>query len=105
MKSPAVVLGWLLLSLGGNAQAQDFCEPLQITSQTYDVNDSRSAVFINTIETNHFPSEVEHLRRGLTGPLPMDIAFVLRYIPNHYRALTSMAAWQLQHEVPLDIQN
>lgn len=81
------------------------CEALEVTTQTYDVNDSASVVPIHTIEINHFTPDVEHLLKGQTAPLPLDIAFVLRYIPNHYRALSAMSNWQLKNRVPADMQS
>jgi tetratricopeptide (TPR) repeat protein len=91
----------------GQSRAEDLsrCEALEVTTQTYDVNDSASAVPIHTVETNHFTPDVEHLLKGQTAPLPLDIAFVLRYIPNHYRALSAMANWQLKNRVPADMQS
>jgi hypothetical protein len=42
------------------------------------------------IEGAHFTGEVETLRRGTTGRVGGDIAFTLRSIPNHPRALAAM---------------
>ncbi len=86
------------------------CEPLDPkmlngdkTGMTYrDVNDPASVVVIGTVETNHFTPQVEQLIKGQTAPLPRDIAFVLRQIPNHYRALAAMARWQLANGLPID---
>lgn len=68
----------------------------------YDDGSRETRAILNTVETNHFTPDVESLRRGLTAPLPRDIAFVLRAFPNHYRALTSMASWQLKNKLPQD---
>src|SRR5262249_11944310 len=42
-------------------------------------------------------TEVESLVKGSTAPLPMDIDYTLRQIPNHYRALSAIARWDLDH--------
>ena len=105
---PAIFLiasGALLLARPTFAQEQPTCAPLEITPLTYDVNDPRTLDKVKAIEGNHFSIEVESLQKGLTGILPLDIAFVLRYVPNHYRALASMANWQLQHGLPAQLQN
>jgi tetratricopeptide (TPR) repeat protein len=75
------------------------CEPLSSFSEYHDVNDRSSAVVLNTVETNHFVKDVELLVKGQTAPLPLDIDFVLRAFPNHYRALNSMANWQLKNKL------
>lgn len=86
------------------------CEPLDAatlasdnTQVTYhDINDPASAVVRGTVESNHFIPSVENLTKGQTAPLPRDIAFVLNAFPNHYRALASMARWQLANKLPSD---
>lgn len=81
------------------------CEALP-TDRHYDnYNDPAARVLLHTVEINHFTPEVEELRKGLTAPLPRDIAFVLRAFPNHYRALYAMAMWQLQPDHPVDAEN
>lgn len=76
------------------AWSAEQCPPIRTEDLVWDYNDSRSEYRINGVEMNHFNEDVEHLRKGMTAPLPRDIDFVLRYVPNHYRALTSMAEWQ-----------
>ena len=46
---------------------------------------------LRTVEINHFTPNVENLVKGETGPLGGDLAYTLRAIPNHPRALNSMA--------------
>jgi tetratricopeptide (TPR) repeat protein len=96
----------LLLSFGAFAASNEDlqpCEPLShSTQQLHDYDDFSTATrtVLGTVESNHFTPEVEQLKRGLTAPLPRDIAFVLRAFPNHYRALTAMATWQLRNKLP-----
>lgn len=49
---------------------------------------------MSVVERHHFTSDVESIRRGSTGPLPKDLEYTLRHIPNHYRALASYARWE-----------
>jgi len=46
---------------------------------------------IEFIEVRHFPAHVERLARGEKGTVGGDIAYTLRAIPNHPRALRSAA--------------
>lgn len=68
-------------------------------AQVSDFNDPASASMVRLIEANHFTPEVENLVSGKTAPLPVDIDFVLRHIPNHYRALSSMGRWQAKNKL------
>ena len=57
--------------------------------------DYRSALAMkkNVVESHHFTPKVEQLQAGLsTATIGSDIDFVLRYFPNHVRALVSMTA-------------
>lgn len=42
------------------------------------------------VETHHFNSDVEQLRRGLSASIGGDLNYTLRAFPNHHRALMSM---------------
>jgi tetratricopeptide (TPR) repeat protein len=87
----------------GNYEDFPPCQALDANGRYYDLNDAASATVLNTVEVNHFPPSVEMLRKGLTATLPLDIAFVLNAFPNHYRALNSMAMWQLRNKMlPLE---
>lgn len=61
---------------------------------------------IEFIEVRHFPSHVERLVRGEKGTIGGDIAYTLRAIPNHPRALRSAAEWQRRNQglLPPDMQ-
>lgn len=73
--------------LGANA----FGRPL-------DYNDPKEDARIHdNVEQNHFNRNVQALVKGQTGVLPLDIAYVLSQIPNHYRALATMAKWERQN--------
>jgi len=52
---------------------------------------------IRQIESHHFDRNVEFLVRGMTGIFPGgDIDFLLRYVPNHPRALASLVRLALR---------
>jgi uncharacterized protein (TIGR02996 family) len=78
------------------------CVPIDKSADILDLNDRFAAPRVNIVETNHFIPVVEQLIRGQTAPLPRDIAFVLRNIPNHYRALNAMSRWQATNKIPDD---
>lgn len=81
-----------VLSLGlGHREAQaasPTCGELAAAQGPYDYRTESPSV--KFIEGNHFRPEVEALIRGVSGPVGADIDFVLRYIPNHHRALLAM---------------
>ena len=110
MNSRARLLACLLVLVPVCALAEpdlSRCQPLDINRVLpyHDIRDPGSSVNLGTVETNHFIKDVELLRRGQTSPLPYDISFVLRAFPNHYRALNSMAMWQLKNNLPEDPKN
>lgn len=47
------------------------------------------------VEHHHFNSDVEALRRGMTGKVLDDLDYTLRAFPNHHRALRSIARYAL----------
>jgi len=79
---------------GGPLDANNFSRPVDYTDTARDANN------VNLVERYHFSSKVEGLVAGDTAPLPMDIDYVLRQVPNHYRALSAMAKWQLRNARP-----
>ena len=80
---------------GGPLEENNFQRPIDYT------NPGVEQANINIVERFHFNSEVEALIKGTTSPLPNDIAYTLRQIPNHYRALNSMARFQLRTPRPV----
>jgi len=56
----------------------------------------------NWVEQYHWNANVENLTKGKSGPVEQDLAFILRQIPNHHRALNSMMNWQLTHPFPIN---
>jgi tetratricopeptide (TPR) repeat protein len=96
--------GLMALLVAGSAQAVGYndiqpCEPLNPDGQYHDINAAQDQVLRGTVERNHFTKPVATLQHGQTAPLPRDIAFVLRYFPNHYLALNAMGRWQLMNKL------
>jgi Tfp pilus assembly protein PilF len=53
---------------------------------------------IPIIEKLHFTVDVEQLKKGATGSIGGDLDYVLRHVPNHHRALHSMARLAVQEK-------
>ena len=70
--------------LGGNS-----------SGRPHDYRDPAEKDMLDKVETNHFLPQTEQLVKGTTGPLPGDILYTLRWFPNHYRALNSLANFEL----------
>jgi tetratricopeptide (TPR) repeat protein len=79
---------------GGPLERNNFSRPVDYT------NPVEEAANLRLVESAHFSPKVEGLLAGDTGPLPMDIDYTLRQIPNHYRALTAMSRFQIMTPRP-----
>lgn len=75
---------------GGSLDQNSWNRPL-------DYRGTEDRKLLRMVEPFHFTPEVENLERGKTSPLPGDIHYTLMRFVNHYRALNSMANWQLKH--------
>jgi tetratricopeptide (TPR) repeat protein len=100
------LFGFIAILIACSAHAVGYsdiqpCEPFDPNGVYHDINETSDQVLRGTVERNHFTKPVETLQRGTTAPLPRDIAFVLRYFPNHYRALNAMGRWQLQNKLDI----
>jgi len=51
------------------------------------------------VERHHFDGNVEMLIRGKSAYICTDLDYVLRVFPNHHRALSSMALYQLKNPI------
>jgi Tfp pilus assembly protein PilF len=86
-----------LLACDGTG-AEDFvdCGTLTNAYGPFDYRDAQNrAEKIPIVERHHFNSDVESLRRGQTGHIMGDLDYTLRAVPNHPRALASVARYQL----------
>ena len=94
---PALLVPLLTALLLAGAAAPSQAAPKKLCGQIansfgpFDYNDPGNAQNIAMVEPHHFPEEVELGVRGATGPLGSDIDYTLRAIPNHPRALATMA--------------
>jgi len=77
-------------------------DPYAVTIGPFDyTNPIDVAQKIPVVELYHFNSDVENLIRGQTSVYIMeDLDYVLRAVPNHHRALYSVARYQLQSGTP-----
>lgn len=53
---------------------------------------------IPTVEKYHFNYDVQTGRRGQSGHILEDLDFILRYVPNHHRALYTLINYYLKHD-------
>ena len=83
----------LLAATAAPSQAapKRLCGQIANSFGPFDYNDPGNVQNIAMVEPHHFPEEVELGIRGATGPLGSDIDYTLRAIPNHPRALATMA--------------
>lgn len=93
----------LLIALSPLAAAQspddsDCGDPYAVTIGPFDYTDPVDvAQKIPVVEQYHFNSDVENLVKGQTSAYIMqDLDYVLRAVPNHHRALYSVARYQLK---------
>ncbi len=79
----------------------EFCgDPFSVNAfgRPVDQNAPADKEYVAGIEFNHFNRDVETLVRGKTSDSPVDdLAYILRQVPNHYRALATMASFQLKN--------
>lgn len=75
---------------GGSLGQNSWMRPL-------DYRDPKDEPHLKSIEGAHFDKDTENLVKGMNEPLPGDIHYVLMRFVNHYRALNSMATWQLKN--------
>lgn len=93
MKKLVYPLAAALLLMSGAAYAQkrpQYCGELTTHYGPFDYRNP-SSFNLPLVENAHFTSEVEAGVKGVTGDIGGDIAYTLHAIPNHIRALATMA--------------
>lgn len=94
----AILLAAGLATFAGGARGQDLVDCGSLDN-AYGPFDYRNAQYrtekIPIVEQHHFNSDVESLRRGQSGTIIGDLHYTLRAVPNHHRALASVARYQL----------
>lgn len=98
---PALLAALLLAGAAAPSQAapKKLCGQIANSFGPFDYNDPANVQNIAMVEPHHFPEEVELGIRGATGPLGSDIDYTLRAIPNHPRALATMARVGIRDKV------
>ncbi|RJG16278.1 tetratricopeptide repeat protein [Massilia cavernae] len=80
----------LALSASAGAQAANYCGELKNHFGPLDYR-MRGQVNLEIVEDAHFTPDVEAGIKGSTGEIGADLDYTLRAIPNHPRALATMA--------------
>ncbi len=99
MRSIQAGIALFLLAAGGLAEAASICGDLQNAYGPYDYR--RRAEFVENfrlVEGGHFTASVENGIKGKSGTIGADVDYVLRAIPNHPRALATMARQGLKEK-------
>lgn len=94
----AMVLG-LIASANLHAATANFCGELENPYGPYDYR--RRAEFqenFRLVEHGHFTPDVENGIRGKTSTIGGDLSYTLRAIPNHHRALNTLAVVALREK-------
>jgi tetratricopeptide (TPR) repeat protein len=101
MKVLLSLAGAAIMCASSSVQAASYCGDLKNAYGPFDyLKRSEFAENFNLVETGHFTPEVEQLIRGKTGPIGGDLDYTLRAIPNHHRALASLAKLGLREKTP-----
>jgi tetratricopeptide (TPR) repeat protein len=89
----------IMMSASNNVQADGYCGDLKNAYGPFDyLKRSEFAQNFYLVESTHFTSEVENLIKGNAGSLGGDLDYTLRAIPNHHRALASLAKLALREK-------
>jgi Flp pilus assembly protein TadD len=88
----SLLIATVFLTAAVDGRAAGYCGDLSNGFGPFDyAKRSENASSFYLVESAHFPPEVERLVKGTTGPLGGDLDYTLRAIPNHPRALASLA--------------
>lgn len=87
----------VVMAVAGGAQAANFCGDLKNAIGPFDYRErGEHAYEFNLIENAHFVPDVENGIKGNTSSVSGDLDYTLRAIPNHHRALASMARFAVR---------
>jgi tetratricopeptide (TPR) repeat protein len=102
MKVLSSIAGTMILCGSFSVQAASYCGNLKNSYGPFDyLKRSEFAENFYLVEMAHFTPEVEQLVRGNTGTIGGDLDYTLRAIPNHHRALASLAKLGLREKTTL----
>jgi tetratricopeptide (TPR) repeat protein len=92
MKVPLHLATMIMMSASINVQAAGYCGELTNAYGPFDyAKRNEFAQNFYLIESAHFTPEVEKLIKGSSSYLGGDLDYTLRAVPNHHRALASIA--------------
>jgi tetratricopeptide (TPR) repeat protein len=98
LPAAALLIGAVMWT--GTLQAQQVCGGSlgqNSWGRPLDYRDPGEQDSLDLVERFHFTRDTENLVKGVNVPLPGDIHYTLMRFVNHYRALNSMATWQLKN--------
>jgi Tfp pilus assembly protein PilF len=85
-----------MLASPAQADVMDACGGLDNSYGPWDyTNAAHRAQKIPIVDQYHFNADVENLIQGQSGSIMGDLDYTLRAVPNHHRALYSVAKYQL----------
>ena len=101
-KITLVLLAAFLSAAAPSWAATSYCGDLKAGYGPYDYRD-RSSGKLEVVEIHHFNQDVENGVRGQSSYLGDDLHYVLTSIPNHHRALATLAMVALRtHSLQLE---
>jgi hypothetical protein len=81
-----------LMATAGLGNAANYCGELKNHYGPFDYRERATHAYeFELVEHAHFTSDVENGIKGSTGMIGGDLGYTLRVIPNHHRALATMA--------------
>ena len=82
------------------ASAAVECEPFTWQEERLDYTAAKDQLRVSQVESHHLDADTENLVRGMTGSVGDDLNFVVRYSPNHHRALVALVRLSLKVKTP-----
>jgi tetratricopeptide (TPR) repeat protein len=87
----------MVMVVSGSAGAENFCGELANAYGPFDYRARAAHSYeFNLVEHAHFTSDVENGIKGSTSEIGGDLDYTLRAIPNHHRALATMARYAVR---------
>jgi tetratricopeptide (TPR) repeat protein len=97
MKIATRIFAFIVLAATGSVQAANFCGELKNAFGPFDYRKrAEFAAQFDLVEGAHFTSDVENGIKGNTSTIGGDLDYTLRAIPNHHRALASLARYAVR---------
>lgn len=93
------LLGFALLTAPPASAAVE-CEPFTWQEERLNYTAAKDQLRVSQVESHHLDADTENLIRGMTGSVGDDLNFVVRYSPNHHRALMALVRLSLKDKTP-----